>query len=101
LTAYSQEIETGISAHYPGRHIREWHATDFTMSSRELLNMLAGMPVDSWFKGSLREDMDELVGDATVHQQQDVKAKTEALLRGDIELRSDPVITETNTEERQ
>jgi hypothetical protein len=92
LKAYSQEIETGVCAHYPGRHISEWHQG--VMSSRELMNMLAGMPVDSWFKASVREDMDELIGDATVQVQQDVKAKTEALLRGEVRL-DGPVDVET------
>lgn len=56
------------------------------MSSRELLGMMAGMPFDSWFKGMVREDMDELIGESTIVMQDRVRAKTEALLRGEVKV---------------
>lgn len=89
--AYPQEIEADIQAHYPGRHIREWHQG--TMSSRELLNLIAGLPFESWFKAIVREDMDELIGDATVNEQQQVRTKTLALLRGEAKLTGPVTVT--------
>jgi hypothetical protein len=68
------------------------------MSSRELLNMLAGMPYESWFKGSVREDFDELVGDATVQKMDEVRRKTEALLRGDVKPRGEGQIVRDGEE---
>jgi hypothetical protein len=53
------------------------------MSSRELINLIEGMPFDSWFKGVVREDMEELIGDATVATLDEVRQQTEALLRGE------------------
>lgn len=90
ISAYAKEIETGIAAHYPGRHVREWHQG--TMSSRELINMIEGLPPDSWFRGVVREDMDELIGDVTVHHQKDIRQKTLALLRGEHQTSGEVVI---------
>lgn len=57
--------------------------------------MLAGLPFESWFKSSVREDMDDLIGDATVATLNEVKAKTEALLRGERKV-TGPVVVETD-----
>lgn len=95
--AYAPEIEAGVATHYPGRHIREWHRGD--MSSRELLNMLAGMPFESWFRCSVREDMDELIGDATVQKLQEVREKTEALLNGDVKPRPGGIVNDADIDD--
>lgn len=84
VRSYAQEIEADIQAHYPGRHIREWHQG--TMSSRELLNLIAGLPYESWFKAIVREDMEELIGDATVDKQNEVRDRVKALMRGEVKL---------------
>jgi hypothetical protein len=48
------QIEAELPKYCPGRHIREWHASDFTMSSRELLVLLGSFPDKSRTKGALR-----------------------------------------------
>lgn len=54
LKRYPKQIESGLAAEYPGRHIREWHQG--RMSSRELLTLIEGMSPDSWFKASALAD---------------------------------------------
>lgn len=44
---FPTQIASDLQAHY-GRHIREWHQGG--MSSRELLELLAGLPETSTFK---------------------------------------------------
>lgn len=48
---YPRQIRADLQHYYPGRHIKEWHTCDFTMSSSELLDLLDGLPDDSQFKG--------------------------------------------------
>lgn len=52
---YPKQIESGIQAEYPGRHIREWHQG--SMSSREFLVLIEGLSADSWFKASTLQDL--------------------------------------------
>lgn len=47
---FPSQIASNLQLHYHGRHIREWHRRDFTMSSRELLELLAELPETSTFK---------------------------------------------------
>ena len=46
---FPAQIESDLALHY-GRSIGEWHRRDFTMSSRELLVLLDGLPETSKFK---------------------------------------------------
>ena len=56
---YSKEIACDLRHFYPGTHIKQWHQGE--MSSRELLELLDGLPDEgandpSWFKIAVRAD---------------------------------------------
>lgn len=48
---FPKQIAAGLRAHYHGAHIRQWHTGE--MSSRELLELLDGMPEESEYKRAL------------------------------------------------
>lgn len=53
---YPKQTATGLRNEYPGAHIRQWHQGE--MSSREFLELIEGLSPESWFKQSLRRDLE-------------------------------------------
>ncbi|MBU8833597.1 hypothetical protein [Mycolicibacterium goodii] len=79
---YPKQIEAGLRAEYPGAHIRQWLTGE--MSSREFMVLIEGLSGDSWFKASLRADMQRSKAASDREELQAVRAQIDGMLTGRI-----------------
>lgn len=54
-TKYPKQIATSLRSEYSGVHIRQWLRGE--MSSREFMELVEGLPAESWFKQDLFADL--------------------------------------------
>ncbi len=79
---YPKQIATGLRSEYPGAHIRQWLTGE--MSSREFMELVEGMPAESWFKQALNADLKQAEIDQRREEMAESAADFEGRLRGEI-----------------
>lgn len=79
---YSREIAVGLRAHYHDCHIKQW--CQGLMSSREFVELVEGMPMDSWLKSVAFLDADVAMDHQAAADLDEARSLTQQLLRGEI-----------------
>lgn len=70
---YPREIETCLQAHYHNADIGQWWRGE--MSSRKLINLIDGLPGDSWFWTVVRLDHERIEEQNQLDAARDVKQR--------------------------
>lgn len=78
---YPKQIATGLRSEYPGAHIRQWHRGE--MSSLEFMELVEGLPGDSWFKSALNADLARAKAEAERSEMYAAHTKVRSYLMGE------------------